>query len=176
MMTAENIAVADAVLGLGTGMRGHASISRADHERLLPALEALGANVQPESGTVSFVHGTYTAPWTRDTIAGAGYELTISWSRNAATGADNGHRIAGTCPQWRVNAVACKLWLARGPFLAARYRAELEALAAASPHPEEARAAATALRALAGGTLAGGLTTACYQAFAEAVAAEGSPA
>ncbi|HET9893656.1 MAG TPA: hypothetical protein VFQ44_01735 [Streptosporangiaceae bacterium] len=173
-------AVADKILGLGTGRREHCFIARADHEPLLEALRALGAEVTSTSGTVSFVHGTYTAPWTKDVITGAGYDLTISWSRNAATGADNGVRVAGECPQWRVNRVACWMSIAGGDLSGAEGRARLAGLASSSPHPEEAHAAEVALRLLDEGAVprhrSGLVSTAgdFYPAFARACA--GTPA
>jgi hypothetical protein len=137
------------VLGLGRGVRIHTHLSLVNHAALVEALAEIdGVTVTRESGTSSFCHGAYTAPWWKETISGAGYDLTVSWSQNAATGADNGIFIKGDCPQWRVNTVSQILYLARpGGMFRDSNIAKLRCLAE-SEHPEEAVAATAALAEL----------------------------
>jgi hypothetical protein len=164
-------ALADRVLHLGTGMQRAGFIAHADHEPLLAALAAMGADVARTSGTVSFVHGRYTAPWTREVISGAGYDLAVTWSENAATGADNGVRVSGDCPQWRANNVALVAILAAsGMYFAAACQRELEDFTG-SAHPEEAAAARALLAALP--ALADHSGPDYYQVAARAVTAPG---
>jgi hypothetical protein len=138
------------ILGLGRGVRIHTHLSREDHTALIEALAKIdGVTVTRKDGTSSFCHGAYSAPWWKETISGAGYELAVSWSQNAATGADNGIFLKGDCPQWRVNTVRQVLYLARpGGMFRDRNIAELRQLAAGSEHPEEAAAATAALAEL----------------------------
>jgi len=75
---------------------GITSIHSCDREAAKAAIKALRAlpSFQEKSWTNSFCHGRYTSPsakWTAEDSTG---RVQISWSVNAATGADNGYRIS----------------------------------------------------------------------------------